>query len=204
MQLAEEQAKREAEEAKKAEEVRKQAYRKAMQLAEERAKRAIEETKKAEEAKKQAEMEAEQLAKEKTKKAEEVRKQAEKEGEEIYEGNVYLELPSSVGFEQFKKYLEGVENLKILWTGGSTEGTIIGISAQKPITLIRILNEMPMVERINKKDRKIKNISLNRSENPIDAIPLQNPSSEIPELPQSSSVRSNNKATITPMTIITP
>ena len=41
-------------------------------------------------------------------------------------------------------------------TGGSLdEGAIIAVSAQKPITLIRILNELPMVEKVDKKRGKI-------------------------------------------------
>jgi len=165
MQLAEERAKREAEEAGKAKEAEKQAKEEAVQLAGEKATGEAEEARKAKEAEKQAKEKAKQLAKEKAKreaeearKAKEAEKQAKEEAEEIYEGNVYLVLPSPVGFDQFKELLERVENLRILWTGGSTEGTTIGVSVQKPITLLRILNEMPTVEKVNKKDKKIKNI----------------------------------------------
>jgi len=36
------------------------------------------------------------------------------------------------------------------------EGVIIAVTAQKPLTLIKILNEMPMVENVvNEKDEKI-------------------------------------------------
>lgn len=111
----------------------KQAYREDMQLAEEMAKRAVEEVKK----------------------AEEESKQAREEGTEIYKGNIYLLLPSPVGFEQFKECLERIENLRILWSGGSANGAIIGVKVQKPMTLVSILNEMPMVEKVNiKKDKK--------------------------------------------------
>ena len=57
---------------------------------------------------------------------------------------------------QFTESLEEVEDLKVVWTGGSMdEGAIITVSVQKPIPLIRILDEMPMVEKVEMKDEKI-------------------------------------------------
>ncbi|MFC1969552.1 hypothetical protein ACFLVF_03595, partial [Chloroflexota bacterium] len=68
-----------------------------------------------------------------------------------------LSLPE--GFEQvrqFKARLEQIENVRIVWTGVSVdEGTIMGISVQKPMTLIRILNEMPIVQNVDKKGQNI-------------------------------------------------
>ena len=124
----------------------------------------------------------EEEAKEKTRKAreewEEARKKAleareAKESEEraaqdigsdIYEGNVQLVVQSPLGFgqlRQFEEYLERVENLSITsWVGGAMEGgteitVIIGLSVEKPMTLLRILKEMPTVEKVDKKGDKI-------------------------------------------------
>ena len=122
-------------------------------------------------AEKQAKKEAERLAKEQAKReAEEVRKAKEAEerarkeavqdiGSEIYEGDVELVVPSPAGFKQvrqFKERLERVENLRVVWSGGSVdEGSVIGVSVQKPMTLIRILNEMPTLEKVDKKGERI-------------------------------------------------
>ena len=80
-------------------------------------------------------------------------------GSEIYEGDVELVVPSPAGFKQvrqFKECLERVENLRVVWSGGSVdEGSVIGVSVQKPMTLIRILNEMPTLEKVDKKGERI-------------------------------------------------
>jgi len=182
--LAKEKAKKEAEEAKKAEEAEKKAEKEAERLAKERAKIEAEEAKKAEEAEKKAKKEAERLAKEKAKgevgetereakkeaerlakekakgeaeeakETQEAEKKAKKEAGEIYEGTVYLALQSQQGFEQFEENLKRIENLKILWTGGSAEGILIGVSVQKPMALVHILNEIPVVEKASKKSEK--------------------------------------------------
>ena len=128
-----------AEEARRAKEAEKQAKKEAKRLAKEKAKR-----------------EAEEQAK---KKAEEAQKAAQDIGSEIYEGNILLVVPSPVEFEQVKQFrerLEQVRNLKIVWAGGSVGvGAITTVSVQKPMPLIRILNEMPTVEKVNKKGEKI-------------------------------------------------
>ena len=133
---AREKAKAEAEEARKAKEV------------EARAKKEAEETKKAGEVEAKAEKKVEREAKE-----------VHKVVQDIYEGNFELVVPSPVSFEQVKQFAERlgqVENLKVVWLGGSVdEGTIIGVSVQKPMTLIQILNEMPAVEKVDKKGEKI-------------------------------------------------
>jgi len=142
----------------------------AERLAKEKTKRETEEAKKDTEVEIQAKKEPERLAKEETKREAEEAKQAreveietKKEathdiGAKIYEGNVMLVVPPPVGFEQvsqFKEYLERVENLRILFFGASAdEGFIIAVSVQQPMTLIRILNEMPMVEKAIKKSKK--------------------------------------------------
>jgi putative nucleotidyltransferase with HDIG domain len=168
--LAKEETKREAEEAKKDTEVEIQAKKEPERLAKEETKREAEEAKQAREVEIQAKKEPERLAKEETKREAEEAKQAreveietKKEathdiGAKIYEGNVMLVVPPPVGFEQvsqFKEYLERVENLRILFFGASAdEGFIIAVSVQQPMTLIRILNEMPMVEKAIKKSKK--------------------------------------------------
>jgi putative nucleotidyltransferase with HDIG domain len=168
--LAKEKTKRETEEAKKDTEVEIQAKKEPERLAKEETKREAEEAKQAREVEIQAKKEPERLAKEETKREAEEAKQAreveietKKEathdiGAKIYEGNVMLVVPPPVGFEQvsqFKEYLERVENLRILFFGASAdEGFIIAVSVQQPMTLIRILNEMPMVEKAIKKSKK--------------------------------------------------
>jgi hypothetical protein len=63
------------------------------------------------------------------------------------------------GFEQVRQFAERlrqVEGLKVAWVGGSVgEGALIGISAQKSLALIQIISEMPMVEKVGKKDKRI-------------------------------------------------
>ena len=161
-QLAREQAKKEAEE-KKAKE------------AEARAKKEAEEEKKAGEtgarakkkaggAEKRVRKEAEQFAREQAKQeAEEAEKVAGKAVQDIgsatYEGDVQLVLLPPVGFKQVRQFaerLEGVKDLKVVWIGGLVdEGVIIGISAQKPVPLVRILSEMPVVEKVDVEEEKI-------------------------------------------------
>jgi sulfite reductase alpha subunit-like flavoprotein len=163
---AKEKAKREAEEARKARETEKQAKKEAELAAKEKAKREAEEARKARETEKQAKKEAELAAKEKAKReAEEARKARETReaaldiSSEIYEGDVRLVVPSAVTLKhvtQFQEHLRKVDNLKIALVGGSVdEGVIIVVSLEQPVTLIRILNEMPMVEKVDKKGRNI-------------------------------------------------
>jgi len=119
--------------------------------------------KKRKEYEKLARKEAERAAKEEAKREAEEAKRAEEAAHdissEIYEGDVRLVIPSPAGFEQvrrFKKRLEKVKSLRIVWVGGSVEeGAIIVASLQNPVTLIRILNEMPTVEKVDKKNGNI-------------------------------------------------
>ena len=157
---AKEQAKREAIEARKAQEAERQAKKEAEE-AERRAKR---EAKLA--AKGRAKREAKLAAKEQAKreaiearKAQEAKKAVRENDSEIYEAEFRLVVPLPAGFEQvrqFEESLKQIENLRIIWTGGSVdEGAIIGVSVQKPMALIRIVNEMPMVEKVYKNGEKI-------------------------------------------------
>jgi flagellar biosynthesis GTPase FlhF len=131
----------------------------------------------AEEAEKRTRKEAEQQAKEQTKQqaqeakrtkeqeekvkklAEEAEKIVQDIGAEVYEGEFQLVLPldvSSKQVKQFEEYLRKVEDLMILSTGWSSdEGSIISVSLQKSLNLLHFFNEMPTVEKVYKKGRKI-------------------------------------------------
>jgi len=140
--LAKEQAKKEASEAKKGKE------------AQVRSKKEIEA------AEKKAKKEAERLAKEQAKQAKKAGKGAVQEVSQVTsEGNFQLVLPSSVGFKQLKLFtdrLAEVKDLKIVWTGGSTdEGILIAVSVAQAVPLAQILSEMPMVEGVEVKGDKI-------------------------------------------------
>ena len=168
--LAREQAKKEAEETKKAKELgaksereaeaaEKKAKKEAEKLAKEKAKKEAEEAKR-------AKKEAERLAKEQAKQDKKDKKDKKDEKEVVQdispatsEGNFQLVLPSSVGFKQLKQFtdhLAGVKDLKIVWTGGSTdEGILIAVSVTQAVPLAQILSEMPMVEGVEVKGEKI-------------------------------------------------
>jgi len=155
----EEQEKGEAEEAKKVIEAQKTKRREA----EEARKRERKEAER--QAKEQAKGEAEEARKlkqaQKTKrgKGEETRRNTQDTGSEIYSGNVQIVVSFTGDFKQvrqFRERLEQLENLKIVASGGSSDDpSIIGVSAQKPMPLIRTLNEMPMVERVYTRGEKI-------------------------------------------------
>ena len=156
--LAKEKVKREAEEARKTRKEAERAEKEARKLAKEKAKREVEEDGKTGEEAEKAEKEARNMAKEKLK------REVEEDGKtgeeaETYEEEVKLVLPSLVSFErlkQFEKHIERDKNLKIVWTAGSeNEGEIIAVLLQKPLNLIAILNEMPMVQEVHKKGETI-------------------------------------------------
>ena len=71
---------------------------------------------------------------------------------DVYEGDFELVIPmpeSSIQIRQFVEALEKVEGLSMLWVGGKAdEGMIVSILARKPMNLIHILSEMPLVERV--------------------------------------------------------
>jgi hypothetical protein len=168
--LAREQAKKEAEETKKAKELGAKSEREA-EAAEKKAKKeaeklAREKAKKEAEEAKRAKKEAERLAKEQAKQDKKDKKDKKGKKEVVQdispatsEGNFQLVLPSSVGFKQLKQFtdhLAGVKDLKIVWTGGSTdEGILIAVSVAQAVPLAQILSEMPMVEGVEVKGEKI-------------------------------------------------
>lgn len=144
-------------------------------LAKEQAKKEAEETKKAREigakskketgaAEKKAKKEAERLAKEQAKQDKKAKKEAVGDiSLATAGGNFQLVLPSSVGFKQLKQFtdqLAGIRDLKIVWTGGSTdEGILIAVSVTQAMPLAQTLSEMPMVEGVEVKGDKI-NVTL--------------------------------------------
>jgi len=110
------------------------------------------ETNEAEEAKraKKAEAEAKREAKREAKEA---------TGAKFYQGTVELVIMSPVDLAQMRKleeYLCQVQDLRLVLVGGSVdEGSKIVVSAEKPIPLIDVIREMPPVEQVVKKGKKI-------------------------------------------------
>ena len=109
----------------------------------------------------QAEVKAKKEVEQEAKEAKEKEKREAKEavGAEFYEGSVELVIAPPVDLGQARKleeYLSKVEDLHIVLVGGSVdEGTKIVVSAGKPIPLINVLREMPPVEEVVKKGKKI-------------------------------------------------
>ena len=110
--------------------------------AKEQAKREAEEARKAKEAEEKAKREAEETV-----------------GAELYQGTVKLTIVSPVDLDQMRKleeYLCQVQDLRLVLVGGSRdEGTMIIVSAAKPIPLIDALRDIPLVEQVVKKGKKI-------------------------------------------------
>ncbi|MDD5039109.1 MAG: HD domain-containing protein [Dehalococcoidales bacterium] len=128
-------------------------------MAREKGKRDVEEAKRAKEAEKLAEKEARRADKEKAKKEVEKAGKTHDISADIYEGDVQLVVPSPVGFEQvtrFEAYLKKNENIRIVLVGGSEDkGAAIVVSLQEPMPLVRILNELPMVDSVDKIGKNI-------------------------------------------------
>ncbi len=94
-----------------------------------------------------------------TKEVEKVTKAVPDIDSATYKGDFQLVLLSPVGFKQVRQFaerLERVKELRVMWTGGSMdEGAVIGVSVSEPVPLVRILSEMPVVEKVDMKDEKI-------------------------------------------------
>ncbi|MFC1918002.1 hypothetical protein ACFLXH_05040, partial [Chloroflexota bacterium] len=162
-------AKREAEEARQHKAAEKLAKKEAALKAAADAKREEEEARRRKEAEKLAKKEAE------LKSAAEAKREVEREtvtdtkkgiekggydcSSELFDGEVELKIKPSVDYKQinlFKKYLKAVDNLKIVLYGWSEdEGNMISISLQEPLALGNILSEIPMVEQVYKKNKKV-------------------------------------------------
>lgn len=148
----------------------KETKKREKQEAKERAKREAKEAKarekrKAKEAKEKAKLAAQKAkeakpAKKKAKKAEKVEKAAEPSVDAgTYRGVVTLAivLPIDLGqLAALKKDLGQVENLRLVLVGGSVEGgSKIIVSAEEPLPLLDILEEMPAVDQVFRKGSEI-------------------------------------------------
>ena len=69
-------------------------------------------------------------------------------------------IASPVDLDRIKKleeYLRQVEDLRLVLVSGSVdEGTAIVVSAEKPISLVDVLREMPPVEQVVKEGERIR------------------------------------------------
>lgn len=78
---------------------------------------------------------------------------------EISKGNIRLTMPITVNSEEVKRFgeeLEKIEGVKILMLSHSEqEGHVFLLSLEKPITLIRFINEIPGVENVDRKGKDI-------------------------------------------------
>ena len=82
------------------------------------------------------------------------RKVAQLISSEIYNGDIRLVVPLTVGateVKRFKEHLERQEDLKVLMTGSSEkEGHLILLSLRKPMEFIRVIREIPLTENVEK------------------------------------------------------
>ena len=118
-------------------------------------------------AKKEAERAAKDRASreaEEAKRAKEAKKRVKGEDEEavsaeLYQGIVKLTIVPPIDLGQVRKleeYLSQVQDLRLVLIGGSVdEGTEIVVSAENPIPLMDVLREIPPVEQVVKKGKKI-------------------------------------------------
>ncbi|MFC1870413.1 hypothetical protein ACFLYE_04010, partial [Chloroflexota bacterium] len=78
---------------------------------------------------------------------------------EVYEGDVRLVVPFAISLKQviqFQEHLRQLDKIRIALVGGSVnEGVIIVVSLQSPVNLIPILNEIPVVEKVEKKGKDV-------------------------------------------------
>jgi len=78
---------------------------------------------------------------------------------EVYNGDIRLVVPLTVGateVRRFKEHLERQEDLKVLMTGSSEkEGHLILLSLQKPMEFIRVIREIPLTENVEKYGKDI-------------------------------------------------
>ena len=149
---ARERAKREAEEAKQAEEAERQAKKIAELEARERAKREAEEAKQAEEAERQA--------KKKGKEYIETEKRLIKESKDnsLCKGIVRIVVPqaNSDQVKVVENYLLQIEKVRLLLISGSTEGGFeFIVSADKPVPLMSLLERMKPSEAVVMKGNSI-------------------------------------------------
>ena len=77
----------------------------------------------------------------------------------LHQGGVLIRVAPNVGIHQlhdFQERLSQLENLRVIWSGGSSDGgPTIAVSLQKPMTLMRALNEFPIVDSVSAEDKDI-------------------------------------------------
>ena len=70
-----------------------------------------------------------------------------------------LAIALPVDYEQLKElseYLSQIQNLHLVLVGGSVEeGNKIVVSTEKPIPLVNVLREIPLVEQVVKRGKEI-------------------------------------------------
>lgn len=90
---------------------------------------------------------------------EQVEKEAEEASAELYSGVIKLALGRQVQYEsvrRFQLFLSQVQNLRLISVGGSVpEGTTMAVSAEKPIPLLSLLRETPLVKEVVGKGKEI-------------------------------------------------
>ncbi|MES0329564.1 MAG: hypothetical protein ABUK06_04690, partial [Dehalococcoidales bacterium] len=176
-EVARKEAERQAKEKTKQEEA---ARKEAEKLAKEKAKQEEEEWKEAERLSKErakqeqkeaevARKEAERQAKEKAKQEEAARKEAEKLAEDktkqkepvaptLYQGRVKLVVESPVDLgklAQMQASLNNVDGLQLVMVGGSAGAAQIIVSVEKPLSLLNILEAIPVIVGVVKKNKEI-------------------------------------------------
>ncbi|MFC1892488.1 hypothetical protein ACFLYR_00390 [Chloroflexota bacterium] len=80
-------------------------------------------------------------------------------GDELYQGRVELEIAAPIDFVQMVKlqaHLYEVPDLGLVSVGGSATGeTAIVVVADKPLPLLSILKQMPLIKGVVKKENNI-------------------------------------------------
>ena len=155
--------KQEADESKRTEVAKVAAKKESDRVAKERAKREAEEASKRADKVRKAK-EAERAAKERRvqRVAEAKAKKAAKQAvsAKLHSGVTRITVSSpvdSVSVNKFERFLSEVKNLRLLLLSGSIDKDIkIIISVEQPTDLVRILSEMPLVERIVDKGKEIR------------------------------------------------
>ena len=152
-------AQKEAEEAKNLQIKSEQEAREATTRAE---KAAAEAKIKAEKAAKEARIQAGKQAQEalKAKKAEKEQKAAHsKLDTEVLKGTIRLVVPIAVPAEaakRFGRYMEKIEGVKVIMLSHSEdEGHLFLIGLQRPITLMRLIKDIPLVRNVDKKGETV-------------------------------------------------
>jgi putative nucleotidyltransferase with HDIG domain len=121
--------------------------------------KAEKETKAKIEAKQEAKIKADKEAKAAEKVKQELKAVSSKLDSQVFKGNIRLVLPITVPTETAKRfggYIEKIEGVKTLMLSHSEEdGHQFLLALAKPIMLIRLIKDIPLVENVNKKGGKV-------------------------------------------------